>query len=66
MILPEKVIVNLAFDFLSCLASINLQLLRAGGGGVDGWISLTEIILIYIIITWVGFLDLCTSEISTS
>ena len=66
IILPEKVIVYLAFDLFSCLASINLHLCRAGGKGIDGWISMAKISMIYIIITWVGFLDLCTSEISTS
>ena len=66
VILPEKIIVYLAFHFFSCLASINLHLCRAGGWGIDGWISMARISLIYIIITWVGFLDLCTSEIATS
>ena len=48
--LPEKVIVNVFLDFLSRLASINLHLpcvRHAGGRGIDGWISMDQISLIY-------------------
>ena len=59
-------IFDIFFDFLSHLASINPHLPPAGGWGIDGWIRLDKINLISFSLIRVGFLDLCTSKISTS